>query len=227
MRPRWGFVERQATPGTRAAARNRPKRSGTKRKVSESSGKFWKVPERIGTFRHHCGTHKPLLRKHLLPIRARSDMASRQLPVHPGPDGPDCLPCRLVGRNGFVSRGHQLTSRPACRAGNDACRGFARGQDGFVRQEAAFCGRTQHVALRPRSFTCQALPGRARKARPLTLTVCGSLCARKRVAIRGAPAITPGRGGDRKSHFPRIWPGGGGSVCARKRIAGKARKGYA
>ena len=56
-------------------------------------------------------------------------------------------------------------------------------------------------------------------ARPSTLTVRGSLCARKRVAIEGALAITPGRAGGRKFHFPAISPGGGGSVCARKRVA--------
>ena len=69
-----------------------------------------------------------------------------------------------------------------------------------------------------RLFSCQALRRRTPMARPLTLTVRGSLCARKRVAIGGVQAVSPGRAGGRKSHFLAISPGGRGSVCARKRI---------
>ena len=61
-------------------------------------------------------------------------------------------------------------------------------------------------------------------ARPSTLRARDTLCARKRVAIVTPPAITPCPADGRKSHFSAISTGGGGRVCARKRVAKTARK---
>ena len=74
---------------------------------------------------------------------------------------------------------------------------------------------TPRSQLRPRLFGFQSLQERALEARSLYPWANVTVCARKRVAIEGPLAITPGRADGRKSHFPPISPGGGGSVCAR------------